>query len=514
MSTDGSLHMQANAGTNRLASSVSAHWRAAIPLILFGLCWIILWPSSSSLIDAWENTDRLTYTHGWLIPLISAWLLSRSFRNFEGPVRFSRAGATLLAFFSLVWLIVLRAGIEVGHQALTPWLMGLTVWAALGWRAARVSAFAFAYLYFAIPVWSLGNGLLQSLTVVVIKALLPIAGIPAYVAGNSVHIAAGDFEIAGGCSGLHFFIVAMAVAALQGEINRDSWRTRTLLLLLAAGLAVVTNWLRVFTIIVAGYLTDMQHFLIQVDHYYFGWVVFAVAIAVFFLLSRRLGHAAPDASEVAVPPARSVHYTWRAVTGIALAFLLLGIGPVWNLLRPLRTASLGANADLPRALVNWDGPLMDPGDSAWRPVIVGADVAMRGNYRREGQEVSLFKAIYLSQEQGNKELIGYNNSVLGQTTATVIGSRSVGETTHPVREIALREADGSISLLWYFYEVDAQKLTSPLLVQLWYGMRSLVSAPVGRVVALRAECKSDCEALRRQMAGFLSAIEFQRVEGT
>ncbi len=45
---------------------------------------------------------------------------------------------------------------------------------------------------------------------------------------------------------------------------------------------------------VAGYLTDMQHYLVRVDHYYFGWALFAVAMAVFFLLARGKPPTPPD----------------------------------------------------------------------------------------------------------------------------------------------------------------------------------------------------------------------------
>ena len=51
------------------------------------------------------------------------------------------------------------------------------------------------------------------------------------------HVPAGSLEIAGGCSGLHFFIVGVAIAALYGELNRDSLRTRVQLVALAALLA-------------------------------------------------------------------------------------------------------------------------------------------------------------------------------------------------------------------------------------------------------------------------------------
>jgi len=51
---------------------------------------------------------------------------------------------------------------------------------------------------------------------------------------NYVHIPSGTFEIAGGCSGLHFFIVALAISALYGELQRDSIKIRVALICLAA----------------------------------------------------------------------------------------------------------------------------------------------------------------------------------------------------------------------------------------------------------------------------------------
>ena len=73
-----------------------------------------------------------------------------------------------------------------------------------------------------------------------------------------------------------------------------------------AALALLANWLRVYTVIEAGYLTDMHHYLVSVSHYWFGWGVFALALVAFFWLSTWLPAGAATARETsrAAPPRR------------------------------------------------------------------------------------------------------------------------------------------------------------------------------------------------------------------
>ena len=200
---------------------------------------------------------------------------------------FSPTGMVVLLASSVAWSVAWLAGIEVAHQALLPVLLLASVATFGGWRVARVAALPVGYLYFAIPVWDQVNGLLQQLTIVAVTGLLKLLAIPAYIDGPYVHLGSGSFEIAGGCSGLHFFIVACAIAVLFGEQGRDTLRTRIKLVLIAGAMAMVMNWVRVATIIIAGYLTDMQSFLVKVDHYYFGWALFGVLLVIFYWLVPR-----------------------------------------------------------------------------------------------------------------------------------------------------------------------------------------------------------------------------------
>jgi exosortase/archaeosortase family protein len=97
----------------------------------------------------------------------------------------------------------------------------------------------------------------------VVRAALRLTGVPSYFSGELVQIPAGVFEIQGGCSGLHYFIVGLAVAVLLGELRRDPWRTRLRWVLVGGALALASNWVRVYTIILAGHLTHMQSYLVS-----------------------------------------------------------------------------------------------------------------------------------------------------------------------------------------------------------------------------------------------------------
>ena len=515
----------------------------------------LLWPTSQSLLEAWRDTDNLTYTHGPLVALVCLWLLWRRAGVLgTQPRRVDWRAGVLTVLLSVAWLILHRAGVQLAHQMLLPLIAWCVTYTAMGGHIARAAAFPFAYLYLAIPLWSLGNGILQEITVHAVRMLLATTSIPALVVGNLVHIPAGSFEIAGGCSGLHFFIVGLAIAALHGELQDATPKARGLLLILAAVLAMISNWLRVFTIIVAGYLTDMQHFLIQVDHYYFGWVLFAVVIVLFFLLANRvLDSRLNHASGQDVQAGRPVHRRrdasgrtpgglWNVVprivhrdglaAGCTLALGALAAGPLLSVATPLQREPSSASSVLQRlpaqagvsigepSAASTPAPMSiegrAPGDRVladwalgdWSPRYPGADhVALRiltdveagvaegnataGFETGQPEWVKVYEAIYVSQRQG-KELIGYGNSILGSSALRILASVRRGELG--VNELLLQGPDGRQSLIWYYYEVGPRRLTRGLGVQLAYGAGSLWSSPVSRVIALGTACGTSCQA--------------------
>ena len=258
---------------------------------------LVYWPSSVFLYQRWSDTAATTYTHGWLILLVCVALTIRARRELAAaPTQPAPLAHLALAGAILAWLVCYRASIESLEVALLPVIFWLAATAAFGWAVGRLLLFPVAYLYFALPIWYPTP--LQDLTVLAMHGLLTITGPAALFTGDVIHIPNGTFRIEEGCSGLHFMIVGLAVAALYGEQQRDPWRIRAWQLALMAALAVLANWVRVYTVIEAGYLTDMQSYLVRVSHYGFGWAVFAATLVVFFWLVTRFG---PDTVPAAAP---------------------------------------------------------------------------------------------------------------------------------------------------------------------------------------------------------------------
>ena len=257
----------------------------------------VFWPSTAVLIQQWSDFVNITYTHGWLILAVCVWLVMRSGRAITAaPARPWPLAQFALVLAVFAWLVCYRASIQDLHITLFPVLFWLAAAAAFGWPVARLLCFPVAFFCFALPSWAqLGNPL-QELTVLAMRLFLSLTGPAAVISGDVIHIPNGSFRIEEGCSGLHFMIVGLAVAALHGELRRDSWKTRLMELGLMAALALLANWVRVYTIIEAGYLSNMRNYLVSVSHYWFGWGVFAVALIGFFWLTTWLTPATGPAA--------------------------------------------------------------------------------------------------------------------------------------------------------------------------------------------------------------------------
>jgi len=478
------------------------YWIAALACVVA----LVYWPSTVFLYQKWTNTAETTYTHGWLILLICVALVVRSRRELAAaPVCASRLATVALVFAVIAWMVSYRASVEGLEVPLQPLIFWLAVTAAFGWTVGRLMLFPVAYFYFAVNVWY-GNPL-RHLTVLVMRGLLAVTGPPAVIQGDIIHLSNGTFLIEEGCSGLHFMIVGLAVAALYGEQRRDPWWVRVRQLALMAGLALLANWVRVYTVIQAGYLTNMQSYLVRVSHYGFGWCVFAVALLVFFWVAPFLG---PEPAEPAQPPVPATArpsndaLSRAQLGGFAAALaILLGLPLLNATLRMLRPAPPLAD---PAALLSpqppWHAVLVDV-RSAWLPVFAGADELQRRAFGSSGDDaVEVLSVAYRTQQQG-AELVSETSSLTGEGLQTR-AEQVVGSPAGPFREAEVADRAGAVSLIWWRYQVAGRNLVGPLAQQFWYGMNALVWRPPAGLVALRAPCQPDCGSARRTLEEFVA----------
>jgi len=462
------------------------------------------WPSAAALWGYWTNPN-FGGTHGLFVAPLSLWLLWRA-RDSLGAVavRPSWVAGGLLLLGTAAWFVFWRAGIQTLHILIFPALMGLSVWAAFGYRAAACVAFPLAFLYFAVPAWGVLVGPLQSLTQWAVGVLAPLIGIPAQLKGDLVLLpGVGRFEIARGCSGANFMATGLAVALLLGEIERASlWRRASLLCIMVV-LAVLTNWIRVLVIIDAGYTTHMQHVLVSQGHLLFGWVLFAIVMVAFAWFSART--SAPDSREV--PVSRDpVPVGLKASAYVAtLAALLAMPVAVYAFVIGLDVTAGQVSFQAPTARAPWRGPIQSHG-RGWEPEFVGPhsqwSIAYEGP---EAHRVDMVAIGYPLQGQG-RELVNEQNSLFGATAFEAVAESKVALGSQPYIEVVAADDRNQRTLVWYVYDIGGRTFVTPLLSQLWYGVRSLGGPPYSVLFAFRAACDPSCDSARDTLRSFMKVM--------
>ena len=487
--------MASVAATRRNAPGVGLILAIVVPA---GLA--TLWPSVASLWTYWGQI--VTYQHGFLIAAIAlAWLVVAAKPMRADPARPLLAGVMLLTGVLLAWLVAFRANIQIGHQLLLPAGLWLAILAAAGWRAARRVLAPIAFLYFSIPVWDYLVPLLQWMSVRATEGMLALIGVPATVHEYHVSIPEGSFRIVEGCSGLRYFMVALALAVLAAAINgMRGWR-RIGFVLASGVLALVANWVRIVIVIYAGHVTDMQHYLVAKEHLTFGNALFVVLLIAIFVLARFMTPAgAPSDRPVLPSPALSLPpdgevarwRVWLPLVPMAIALMLVQV----RSFVPVAVPALGA---FPLVTGEWLGPL--PASGSWAPAYVAPTEERRVSYTTDAGAIELYVNVYGEQRQG-RELVYYGNALLAPGTWTRVWPPVTGRLGGTLATVEARDPGGNDWIVAYTIRVGAISTRSELSSKLAYGIMSLVNPVPSGVIALAARCQGNCEAARALVSSF------------
>jgi EpsI family protein len=279
------------------------------------------------------------------------------------------------------------------------------------------------------------------------------------------------------------------------------------MLVLAGGLlALAANWLRIFVVIYAGYATEMQHYLVAVEHATFGNVVFAALLAAIYVASRLLAPGGVRQSAGPSPrvsSAAGAQQEWRAAL-LAPFILLAAAAALAYAPATERTSVIPDLGHLPVAAGRWQGPL--PPVVAWSPRFAHPDWERRARYQTAtGGTVEIYINFYASQDDG-RELAYYDNSLL----APGFWSRSWPLETRVLdadgaQTLATMEALGPFGQRWllaYVYKVGRWTTVREPLAQVGYGLQSLLHPVPAGVVSLTVQCNKNCQEARALVQDF------------
>lgn len=459
---------------------------------------LLYWPSALELHRLWTDWPGETYTHGYLILLLSLWLLVRDRERLAlTPVRAQPLALIPLVLMSLAWVWFWRAAIQELQLLLLPLILYAAIHAACGRRMARAVAFPIGFLYFAMPLWGDINPIVQGLSAKATGVLIWLTGIPAYMEGDFIRLPGGSIEIARSCSGLHELIVGLALAAFYGELADEAWRRRLQWLGVMGALSLLVNWVRIFTVVIAAYETNMGSSLVK-HHYWLGWWLFAFVFAAFLWWS---GRAAPS-RRAAEDRGASVDPGGIASAPIALTLVVLAAMPVLAYGMDLANSRAGMPVivEWPAAPTGWAGPTAAAATD-WQPHFVNSSGESLTRYTDPAAKpVEAFAVAYRVQTQSAK-LLGYWNDLLGHPQQMrQQAQHTVDSASGRWQEIVAVDSDGTRSLIWTRYRIGKRTFVQPRLSQLWYGLGAIVKPPISSQTALRTPCLPDCGAARARLS--------------
>jgi exosortase D (VPLPA-CTERM-specific) len=435
----------------------------------------------SAFIDIWSLQPE--YSHGLLIPFISAYLVWRRRDELRG-MRFTGSwqGLWLIAFGMLLWL--------VGDLATIYWIVQYGFLFALygvvlsltGGAVFRKLWMPLAILVFMIPLPAFFNNTLSLKMQLLSSALgvqvIRLFGISVFLEGNVIDLGSMQLQVAEACDGLRYLFPLMTLAFVMAQMFRAPLWKRTALFFVSIPIAILMNSLRIGAIgvTVEYWGPKMAQGLL---HDFEGWVVFMFSTAALLGVAKLLARfGAPRSSlreAFAPPPAPAQRPPGPDRQPLPVSFIgaavLVAITAAAQLALPARIETSPARAnlvDFPSHLGEWTGERQTM-ESVYADALKLDDYLLT-NYRDAGgQPLNFYVAWYNSQRAGR--------SVHSPRACLPGGGwiiRSFEPRALPLaggRELAANrvaiELDGQKQIVYYWFQQRGRQLTNEYLVK-WY----------------------------------------------
>ncbi len=265
------------------SASLSLDRSAIVGLIAVGAVIVACYASVLSHLTARWSIES-NYSHGFLVPFISIWLLwhrRELIASMHGPTRGRWLGAAIVALSSVVRLVAAYCSFILAEPvAFILCIAGATLLIG-GTRALNWAWPAIAFLVFMIPlpgaVGNLLSGPLQHLATLGSTYVLQTLGIPAVASGNVICLTHGKIGVAEACNGLGMLTTFAAVTTAAVLLLKLSAWENACILASSVGIAIVANVFRIAATGVSQELIGVE-FAKRVFHDFAGLVMVPLAL--------------------------------------------------------------------------------------------------------------------------------------------------------------------------------------------------------------------------------------------
>ncbi|HIK58856.1 MAG: exosortase W [Verrucomicrobiales bacterium] len=376
-----------------------------------------------NLISVWWS--RYDYSHGVLIPFISAYLIWIN----RARLALLRVDPRPVLGFSLV----LAAGIllfmgdagsimVLGGVSIVVMIFGLVVILS-GFSYLKILSLPISFLFLMTPVLDGLTAALswpfQLMTAKMAVFMLQRIGFTVLLDRQYIVLPQITLEVAKVCSGTGTLIALVTISLPMTYIFLRTWASRISLVFLAVFFSIAANWLRVFLIaVLTRFDTELIHGPFHILQGIFStWVGYGALFLAAWLLYKlenkySKNHLVISGQTGSQEPPKEVHpEKWKRAWGLSMA---LTIGLIVFMARYDR-GPVQMKKDFskfPVSLGTWVSEEANIQDSIFR--VEGADQETFRIYRdRKNHKIFLYMAYLDSQRQG-KEIVNYQTASLHQ----------------------------------------------------------------------------------------------------
>jgi len=397
--------------TERRAKSNASFW---LLFAIFSLVALLLFRTAGSIVSIWQRSN--TFGHGFLIPPIVAWLIWRRRDEIRAvPIRPDFAWLGAIAILGFAWFWGSLAGVMILEQFSFAFLIPATVGAVMGTAMLRALLFPLGFLLLGVPAGDAISGPLIEFTADFAVIGLQISGVPVNREGPYLTIPNAVWVVTDACSGFRYLMASLTLGCLYAYLQFRTWHYRLFFIALSLAVPVLANGIRAYLIVMIGYMSNMK-LAVGVDHYIYGWVLFALFCLLLFWIGSRLREPpAPEPTGPPAPPVAARISVGRVVPAALLTLIGIGIWPALAARMDAVASTAGPlSLELPATIGAWRGT-EDP-IAEWRPDYKGPTAEASRAYHLNDRTVVLYIAYYRHQRQG-MELINSVNSIvpLGKT---------------------------------------------------------------------------------------------------
>ena len=387
--------------------------------LLFSGCLIVCVAAFNSslleLIHRWISQEE--YSHGFLIPVVAAWLLwtrrdallaSIGRPSWGGPVLILLAAAmhivgklSALYILSQIGFVVALIGIVLGFG---------------GYSLLRVVFVPIVFLLFAIPLPYFIDAMLSFRLQLISSQLgvffIRLLQIPVYLEGNVIDLGIYKLQVVEACSGLRYLYPLMSLGFLAAYLFQAPLWQRVVVFLSTIPITIVMNSLRIGIVgVLVNYWgpQDADGLL----HMFEGWIIFVACAGLllvemyvlYFLRYRRSGRGFFEVFYAPTIVAETLqHPTAPSLIRVPLAACLLLVCGIGLAVLAVSTRheifpDRRLFAAFPTTLGDWRGKPSSL-DAQTEQVLGLTDYILSDYAKADGRNVNLYVGYYASQRTG------------------------------------------------------------------------------------------------------------------